>query len=29
MKSETPNMMTVRQIAKTGILSEYALRAML
>ena len=29
MKSETPNMMTVRQVAKTGILSEYALRAML
>ena len=29
MKSETPNMMTVRQIAKTGILSEYALRAMI
>ena len=29
MTSETPNMMSVRQVAKTGILSEYALRAML
>ena len=26
---EQPNMMTVRQIAKTGLLSEHALRIML
>lgn len=27
--NEQPNMMTVRQIAKTGLLSEHALRIML
>lgn len=29
MAEKQPNMMTVRQIAKTGLLSEHALRIML
>lgn len=29
MNEKTPRMMTVRQVAKTGLLSEYALRTML
>jgi len=29
MKHQRPNLMTVRQVAKTGILPEHALRAML
>lgn len=29
MMKEQPNMMTVREIAKTGLLSEHALRIML
>lgn len=29
MKAEQPKMMTIREIAKTGLLSEHALRIML
>lgn len=29
MQADRPNMMTIRQIAKTGLLSEHALRKML
>ena len=29
MTTDRPNMMTIRQIAKTGLLSEHALRQML
>ena len=29
MTTDRPNMMTIRQIAKTGLLSEHALRLML
>lgn len=29
MKNEQPKMMTIREIAKTGLLSEHALRIML